>query len=135
MEYCENRDMLSFVRQYSSEFISFVKDGKLVRSSPILARLVDISTKLTTTHLLVLFCIRKREIGKLNTFSTSDLLSWAGQIANGMKYISSRNIIHWDVALRNVLLDFNLKVKISDFGLSRKLYEYTEYVRKNQVLV
>jgi len=78
--------------------------------------------------------IRKRVTGDPTSFSTSDLLRWAGQIANGMKYISSRKIIHGDLALRNVLLDCNLKVKISDFGLSKKLYEYSKYVRKNQVL-
>jgi len=78
---------------------------------------------------------RKLVIGDVQTISTHDLLRWAGQIANGMKYISSKKIIHGDLALRNVLLDCNLRAKISDFGLSRKLYEYTEYVRKKQVML
>ncbi len=37
-------------------------------------------------------------------------------IANGMEYISNLNIIHKDLAARNILLDANYNCKISDFG-------------------
>jgi len=71
----------------------------------------------------------------LENLSTAELIRWASQIANGMKYISGLKIIHGDLALRNILLNANLDVKISDFGLSKKLYEYSQYVRKNKVVI
>ena len=57
-------------------------------------------------------------------FSLPQLLEFGCQGANGMIYISEKNIIHRDLALRNLLVTIqgeNNKylIKISDFGLSR----------------
>ena len=39
-----------------------------------------------------------------------------------MDFLTQRNIYHGDLAARNVLLSEDLVAKISDFGLSRRLY-------------
>ena len=40
-----------------------------------------------------------------------------------MEFLSNRNIYHGDLAARNILLTDSLIAKISDFGLSRRLYQ------------
>ena len=43
------------------------------------------------------------------------------QIAMGLRYIHSQNIIHRDVKLDNILLDESNRCKICDFGVSRQI--------------
>ncbi|KAM4697118.1 LOW QUALITY PROTEIN: epithelial discoidin domain-containing receptor 1 [Rhinophrynus dorsalis] len=50
------------------------------------------------------------------------LLHVALQICSGMKYLSSLNFVHRDLASRNCLVGENLTIKIADFGMSRNLY-------------
>lgn len=47
------------------------------------------------------------------------LLSYAYQVANGMSYLEQMQIIHRDVAARNMLVNKDDIVKISDFGLAK----------------
>jgi len=49
----------------------------------------------------------------------------------GMVYLSNKGVVHRDLAARNILLDEDLSVKISDFGLSRKLSEKLYYRSAN----
>ncbi|XP_014217125.1 vascular endothelial growth factor receptor 1-like [Copidosoma floridanum] len=62
-----------------------------------------------------------------------DLLSWAYQVAHGIKYLSRRNDLHCDLAARNILLSTNNIVKICDFGLAQTLYKDINYTRLHDV--
>ena len=82
------------------------------------------------------------------------MIMWAWQIANAMAYLASNKvremynpicknnshrkasvfqIIHGDLAARNVLLKDQSTVKLTDFGLSKKLYMYSIYNRSDEV--
>ncbi|XP_050412818.1 mast/stem cell growth factor receptor Kit [Patella vulgata] len=58
-----------------------------------------------------------------------ELMAFAWQVAKGMSHIESLKCIHRDLAARNVLLAQGPVAKISDFGLSRDVYENGYYLR------
>uniref|UniRef100_A0A914WGS6 Protein kinase domain-containing protein n=1 Tax=Plectus sambesii TaxID=2011161 RepID=A0A914WGS6_9BILA len=60
---------------------------------------------------------------KSGLITTSDLLWFALQIARGMQFLATMNVMHRDIAVRNVLLKLDFTLKVADFGLSRRLKE------------
>eukprot|EP00035_Acanthoeca_spectabilis_P011007 m.194105 g.194105 ORF g.194105 m.194105 type:complete len:1680 (-) comp15199_c0_seq4:5570-10609(-) len=55
------------------------------------------------------------------TVDTLMLMTYCHDVASGLTFLSSRKIIHRDIAARNVLLDAANTCKVSDFGMSAAL--------------
>nr|XP_036222272.1 vascular endothelial growth factor receptor 1 isoform X17 [Bactrocera oleae] len=66
------------------------------------------------------------------TITTIQLVSWAFQVARAMDYLSSRKVLHGDLAARNILLCENNVVKICDFGLARSMYKSENYKKQGE---
>ncbi|GAB0098352.1 Mitogen-activated protein kinase kinase kinase [Sergentomyia squamirostris] len=67
-------------------------------------------------------------------FSTTHLVSWSYQVARGMVFLSSKNVIHGDLTAKNILLCNDHFVKICDFGLSKIKQESNYYLREGPAM-
>lgn len=61
---------------------------------------------------------------KNETLQVPQLIDFSLQVASGMKYLEAKNIMHRDLATRNVLVGANNVLKISGFGLARMTNGY-----------
>ena len=64
-------------------------------------------------------------------------LKWSHSICKGMEYLASKNIMHGDLAARNILItnsnnEERYLAKVCDFGLSKAFYEKTSYVKQDR---
>uniref|UniRef100_A0A0K2TQJ0 Fibroblast growth factor receptor 1Alike [Xiphosphorus maculatus] n=1 Tax=Lepeophtheirus salmonis TaxID=72036 RepID=A0A0K2TQJ0_LEPSM len=80
------------------------------------------------------YLIEKRSQFK-NGYNNQLLTEWAYGIAQGLKYLNSYRIMHGDLAARNILLGHDLVAKVSDFGLSKSMYDKYRYRKTNRQYV
>ena len=67
-------------------------------------------------------------------------LKWSHSICKGMEYLASKNIMHGDLAARNILItnsdnNESYLAKIGDFGLSKPFYEKASYHKQERTSI
>jgi len=73
------------------------------------------------------------EAGK--DISNETLLNWAIGAAKGITYLHSKHLVHRDIAARNLLLNKHLEIRVSDFGMSRKISSSEKDLGKTETSV
>ena len=74
--------------------------------------------------------------GYFDDLNLQSLILWTYDISNGMQFLEENQIMHGDLAARNILLhqDPSQKghsvAKVADFGLSKKFNGYVIYKKK-----
>ncbi|XP_028967596.1 proto-oncogene tyrosine-protein kinase receptor Ret [Galendromus occidentalis] len=107
VEYCEYGSLRSYLRRCRN--ISSTEDLRAVQNPTYLG-----------------------EDQRVQLPSARQLTSFMWQIARGMSYLSDMKVIHRDLAARNILVATDFVVKISDFGLSRDVYEGDTYLKRSR---
>lgn len=103
--------------------------GACTRKEPIL-----VVVRLAENGCLLSHLKKSRENSYINVqaknavhFTPVDRIKIARDVACGMLHLASKVCVHRDLAARNVLLGKNNIAMVSDFGLSRDVYESGEY--------
>ncbi|XP_072022565.1 uncharacterized protein [Amphiura filiformis] len=66
------------------------------------------------------------------SFTPTQLMGFAHQVANGMAFLARQKCIHRDLAARNVLLNKRFECKVSDFGLAEDIKNVEVFHRQNE---
>ncbi|XP_070563212.1 uncharacterized protein [Ptychodera flava] len=75
---------------------------------------------------------RKRDEPPRHSIPVTELMNIIVDVAQGMKFLVTQKIVHRKLAASNVLITFNNRAKISDFGLAADMFEFGDFVRTNE---
>ncbi|XP_043278573.1 tyrosine-protein kinase receptor torso-like isoform X2 [Venturia canescens] len=142
VEYCSRGDLQSYLRQIWQEMVSHdlerrarskIEQNHLFENSN--NNVQNITYWMETQRVAItneLYDIQEEDKQRETEeqITVTDLLSFARQVASGMEFLSSNRVIHRDLAARNVLLCADKTAKISDFGLSRDIYQENVYKKQ-----
>lgn len=119
------KKLLDSIASDEARIATFVREIDVVsrlRPSPYVVEFVGASVALPHCCLVMEFVpggSLDRLVLSNRPLSVGQRVAMALDAAQGMAHIHSERVIHQDLALRNLLVDDALHVKISDFGLSR----------------
>ncbi|XP_059619211.1 uncharacterized protein LOC132263457 [Phlebotomus argentipes] len=137
---------------HSVELLALLSEFQLLQevSHPNVIRLLGACTQATDNPLII---IEYAKYGSLRNYlrlsrkiecagidftngvepvTVKDILSFAWQICKGMSYLTEIKLVHRDLAARNVLLAEGKVCKISDFGLTRDVYQDDAYLKRSK---
>ncbi|CAP25530.1 Protein CBG04907 [Caenorhabditis briggsae] len=107
-EYIEGRPLRSFLKKHKNQFSNQIVYSEIDSNGYMLP-----NNKMQKTD----------ELEKLGVFKpilcTLDLISFAYQIANGMKYLAGRMIVHQNLALHNIYMTANKTIRLRGFDFAR----------------
>ncbi|XP_013381944.1 proto-oncogene tyrosine-protein kinase receptor Ret-like [Lingula anatina] len=115
VEFCEHGSLRNYLRESREKDSLYLQDKRSVTSESILQTEIQIG----------------QDTGD-DVVTARDLISFAWQIAKGMQYLSEMKVVHRDLAARNILVSVGKILKISDFGLSRDVYEEDTYTKRSR---
>lgn len=130
---------IKVLKEKSGDLASELELSKLMHSN--IVKLIELPelNAIKDLHDTVIV-LEYAKLGALNSYlrkhghkiDLMTLFKYMQQISSALSYIASKNLIHRDIAARNVLLFSNDLAKLSDFGLSRKLNEKNYYNSRMQ---
>lgn len=138
VEYCSKGDLQTYLRTIWQNLMNAVFESrthlKFIPASFVERNVLQGNNtsycKNMRTIANRLYDIQQDVIKYTENVTSADLLNFARQVATGMEFLSSNRIVHRDLAARNVLIRSDRVVKISDFGLSRDIYQENVYRKK-----
>jgi len=127
LKFCHNRGKMD----------EFMREANLMISlppHPNVVRMYGVSIDGTQPIIVMEYCaggsLDMLLYHKEQQISDEQKIHWVYEIAKGMGHLHTYNIIHRDIAARNILLTHpnpsSAHLKISDFGMSRLLQKETE---------